>query len=412
MKKFTTIIGSLLLLTALHAQGPEITSWIINTTGLTGYNGITANVQQVQYSANFVYVSASGIPSYNIGPWTANPNTPSNQNYVFKIPRNPVPHTGNPTATPLGNIGVFTNGVTMFNAKDAFSYNNQNIWYQNAVKVEAISFDACLGHPAPGGGYHNHQNPSCLYVANSSQHSPILGYAFDGYPVYGPYAYTNTNGTGPIKRMESSYQLRNITVRQTLPDGTVLTSGQYGPAVSSQYPLGYYIEDFEYIQNLGDLDEYNGRFCVTPEYPAGTYAYFVTIDSTGTSAYPYLIGPNYYGVVETANIGPGGGHVTISETVTTYNPASGITESGSTGALFSMYPNPADEQVTLEFHAPLESTTQLRIVNSLGQVVRNEELAQQLSSVQLSVTDLSAGLYFISLESASGKTVTGKLSIQ
>jgi hypothetical protein len=43
------------------------------------------------------------------------------------------------------------------------------------------------------------------------------------------------------------------------------------------------------------LDEYNGRWCVTPEYPSGTYAYFVTYSSSWTLAYPYVIGPSYYG---------------------------------------------------------------------------------------------------------------------
>lgn len=50
-------------------------------------------MQQVQYSTNNVYVSATCIPSYNIGPWNGNPNTPTNQNFVYKITRNPVQNT-------------------------------------------------------------------------------------------------------------------------------------------------------------------------------------------------------------------------------------------------------------------------------------------------------------------------------
>ncbi|TND09344.1 MAG: hypothetical protein FD123_1306 [Bacteroidetes bacterium] len=405
MKKFFTILAAGGLLIRAAAQGPEVTSWMINTTGLTGYNGIEADVQQVQYSTNSVYVSCSGIPDYTIGPWQSNPNTPSDQNWVFKIPRNPVQNTGTPTATGLGNIGVFINGMTLFNAKDAFSYNNQNIWHQNAVVVEAISFDACLGHPAPGGSYHNHQNPTCLYVANSSQHSGILGYAFDGYPVYGPYAYANTNGTGGIVRMESSYQLRNITVRQTLPDGTPLTAGQYGPAVSGTYPLGYYIEDFEYVSGLGDLDEHNGRFCVTPEYPSGIYAYFITIDSTGASAYPYAIGPTYYGIVETANIGPGGGHVTISETVTNYVPQTGIAQQASGNTAIKIYPNPADDIITIDFGGTQQSPSTISIQNSLGQLVLKQEAGADLSSAQLSLGHLPAGLYLVEVVTATSRTV-------
>src|SRR5439155_18743779 len=189
------------------------------TPGITGYGGLPANVQQVPYSAGYVYINASGIPAYTIGPWPMNPNLPSNQNYLFKVPRSPAVNGGTKTATPLGAIGSWLNGVPVYNPLDAHSYNNQNIWHQNAIVVEGPGFDSCLGHAAPGGRYHHHQNPRCEYTASAAQHSPILGYAFDGNPIYGPYAYANAGGTGGIIRIRSSYRLRNITVRQTLPDG-------------------------------------------------------------------------------------------------------------------------------------------------------------------------------------------------
>jgi len=53
---------------------------------------------------------------------------------------------------------------------------------------------------------------------------------------------------------------------------------------------------------LGDLDEHNGRTTVTPKNLDGTYAYFATIDGDGDSAYPYAIGPQYYGVVARDNM--------------------------------------------------------------------------------------------------------------
>ncbi len=299
------------------ADPPELLTWTINTTGATGYAGLPANVQLVRYSASYVYVSASGIPSYSIGPWPSDPNLPSNQSYVFKIPRLPTVNTGTKTSTPLGAMGSWTNGVPVYNPLDARSYNNQNIWHQNAVLVEAASFDSCLGHAAPGGRYHNHQNARCVFTANPGTHSPIFGWAFDGYPIYGPYAFANADGTGGIARMRTSYHLRSITTRTTLPDGTVLTPSQYGPAVSPTYPLGYYVEDYEYVAGLGDLDASNGRFVVTPEYPFGIYAYFLTIDASGASAYPYALGPRYNGVVAMENLSTMG-HVVVSEPVTTY----------------------------------------------------------------------------------------------
>ena len=57
------------------------------------------------------------------------------------------------------------------------------------------------------------------------------------------------------------------------------------------------------MTGLGDLDEHNGRFAVTPDSPGGAYAYYATTAANGTSAYPYLVGPTYRGVADTANFG-------------------------------------------------------------------------------------------------------------
>ncbi|MDA1008867.1 MAG: YHYH protein [Planctomycetota bacterium] len=297
---------------------PTVTAWQRNTTGATGYNGILADVTMVRYSANYVYPSSTCIPSYAIGPWPGNPNTPANQNYVFRIPRNPVASTGAGTATSLGHIGVLSNGVVFFNALDAFSYNNQNIWHRNAMVFEVGSMDACNGHPAPTGQYHPHSNPLCLSGSSLTTHSPIIGFGFDGYPIYGPYGYANADGSGGIVRIETSYRKRNITVRTSLPNGTQLPANQYGPAVSATYPLSSFVEDFEYAALLGDLDEDNGRFAVTPEYPNGTYAYYATIDAVGAVEYPYIIGPTYHGTVAPGNTGPGSGHVVPTDSPVTF----------------------------------------------------------------------------------------------
>jgi YHYH protein len=297
------------------AADPTLSSWIQNTTNQTGQSTVSsinsvvsqilANVQQVRYTAGNVYVNATGIPSYNIGPFGNDPNLPANQNWVYDIPRNPVAQSGTHTATGLGPIGALVNGVPIFNPKDANSYNNQNVWHSNAVVVEAGDMDSALGHPQQSGAYHHHQQPVSLITqlgGDSTHFSPLLGYAFDGYPIYGPYAYANPDGTGGIVRVTSSYEVRNISQRTTLADGTVLSPSQYGPAVSSQYPLGYYVEDYQYVAGSGMLDQYNGRFTVTPDYPQGTYAYFTTTDPLGNSAFPYIVGPQYYGVVSTDNL--------------------------------------------------------------------------------------------------------------
>ena len=287
---------------------PAVTSWTRNVGGQTGYGGIIANVTLIRHSAGFVYPSASGIPSYPIGPWAGNPNTPVNQSFVFKITKTPTVAT-TPTATPLGIIGALINGVPFFNPLDAMSYNNLNIWHRNAMFWEAASFDSCKSHVGPGGVYHPHQFSPCVAAVDAQHHSPIIGFAFDGFPVYGPYGYANADGSGSIARMRSSYRVRSITLRTSLPNGTVLPAAQYGPPVSATYPLGAFVEDYEFAAKIGDLDASNARFCVTPEYPNGAWCYFATIAATGTSEYPYMVGPRYKGVLVAGNTGPGGGHV-------------------------------------------------------------------------------------------------------
>jgi len=303
------------LSTCAQAQSitPTVSSWRLNDTGATGTStdsaidavvrAIPADVQRVRHNATDAYINATGVPSYSIGPWgDGNPAVATDRNWLFRFPKSPVEETGTKTVTPLGPVGAFVNGVAMFNPKDAHSFNDADVWHQNAVVVEAAGFDAANGHPAPATGptiggfqpgiYHHHQQSPSLRGQlgdDGTAHSPILGFAFDGFPVYGPYGFANPDGSGGVVRMRSSYQLRS-GLRPPPPSGP---GGPYD---------GYYVEDFEYVDGLGDLDQYNGRFCVTPEYPQGTYAYFMTIDAGGNSAYPYAIGPQYYGVVATDNL--------------------------------------------------------------------------------------------------------------
>jgi len=412
MKNLKKTILSILLLTAtiVYSQ-PELVNWRQNTSGAVGYNNLPASVQQVFYSTNFVYVKASGIPSYTIGPWAMNPNVPTNQSWTFKIPRFPVPNSGTLTTVGGGQIGVLVNGVVLFNAGDAMTYNNGGIWHRNAQYFEATSFDTSGGHPAPGGVYHYHINMKKLYTANASQHSPLLGYMFDGYPVYGSYAYSNTNGTGGIRRMKSGYVKRNITTRTTLPDGTVLQPSQYGPAVSTQYPLGCFYEDYVLTTTGVDLDKHNGRFAVTPEYPAGIYAYYLTIDEAGTPEYPYVVGPTYYGVVTAGNTPPGG-HVTISEPVTQYFPtAIGENTTPVNFTLYQNYPNPFNPETNIKFDLAKSDFVSLKVYDAQGREVANlvnEKLSTGSYTVKFNAGNFSSGVYFYSLKTA-GNTITNKM---
>ena len=394
MKQFYTLASIFLANIAFAQLSPEITSWKINTTGSTGYAGILTNVQQVQYSTNNVYVSSTCIPDYTIGPWTANPNIPSDKNFVFKITRTPDENTGTLINIPLGHIGVWSNGVSIFNAKDGMSYNSAGIWNRDALFYEGISFDDCLGHPGPSGEYHHHVNPKCLYDDTDSTHfSPIIGYAFDGFPIYGAYAYTNSNGTGAIKRMKSSFVMNTGTTRTN------------GPAVDATYPLGAFIEDRTFVNGAGDLDIHNGRYCVTPDYPNGIYAYFVTIDENLYPVYPYVLGPNYYGTVQAGNTGLNSGHNTITETVTTYIPTALGIANIDQKIEFEYYPNPTKKNITI-FVAPSENNNlEIQLLNEVGQQIFMERNIQPAVPYTFNLENLSNGIYYLKLQGKEKLTV-------
>ena len=186
---------------------------------------------------------------------------------------------------------------------------------RNAVPAEGATFDPCNAHQPPTGDYHYHDNPVCLrlqlqdnirkdgslYVEQAApwHHSPILGWAYDGNPIYGPYGYSNANDAGSrVVRMRSGFRLRSMGTRHSLDSWAAalhgvapqLNAAQYGPDVDARHPLGWYVEDYEFIVGTEELDAFNGRFTVTPEFPQGTYAYFVTIDGEGEPGVSLRVG--------------------------------------------------------------------------------------------------------------------------
>lgn len=130
------LLSFLLAGTLAHAQNnPVITSWLQNTSVTGSYyvtgnstpisNGLLVNCQKVEYSNNWVYVTTAGIPAYPTGPFQdGNPSQASNQNAIFQIPLNPTQNTGSLTATSGGNIGIFINGVALFDYRDGVAWNN------------------------------------------------------------------------------------------------------------------------------------------------------------------------------------------------------------------------------------------------------------------------------------------------
>jgi hypothetical protein len=435
MKKNITLIFFLLAIITNAQTNPAITGWLINTTGITGrhyaagnptpiVDAVQANVQLVQYNTTYAYVSATGIPSYITGPFPGNPSIATAQNKIFRIPLNPVQGTGT-VATTGGNIGVFKNGVALFDYRDGVAWNNATgalcggpgnptctggpgttqAWNRDAIPAERGGFDCAKAHPAMG-NYHHHQNPSAfnldlnilstvcdaypsdgLYVINPTQHSPLLGFAYDGFPIYGAYAYTNTNGTGAITRMKSSYQLKSY------PTGLRTNGPAINQVVGTQtFFNGYFREDYEYIDHTGDatyLDSHNGRICNTPEYPAslypnGIYCYFATVDANHNSSYPYAVGPTFYG------------NITVS-TVTSV-PAGTTTLASNTfensDFKVTIAPNPASEFIAIQ--TPMaQNDMNVYLINELGQIVKTSTILQGSTLCVIETDTIYNGIYFV-----------------
>ncbi len=431
-----------------------------NNTGAAAQTVQTyADVQRIRYTATDVYINANGLASYTLGPWLTNTGGlfgfwPLARDYSTRITRTPVIN-GTKVRHGGGMIGMMVNGVAIYDLGDAFSFNQTNttapatpsavtgtdgmgatgdgFWSRDALAVEVVTFDPGFAHqPGNNGQYHYHAEPKALRyqlgdnmkatynVTNNTNtytedfsnphHSPILGWCFDGLPIYGPYAYDGgvatvsggavtavTKSTSPVtytapptivftggggsgaaatavlnagvissitmvsggsgytsapavtilggvRRMRNGFVLRNgangtqnlvSTGRKSLPKWAVAaqsyttgtlngTTGDYdmpatewGPVTTYQttgpggvtiYSLGRYIGDYDYLGDRGqtqgvgfDMDQYNGRYCVTPEFPNGTYAYFVTVDAAGNPAFPYMLGKQYFGTSNATN---------------------------------------------------------------------------------------------------------------
>jgi len=442
MKKIAISTILILFVSLMSAQtNPAITSWLRNTTGITGrhyiagnptpiVDAVLANVQLVRYDATWAYVSATGIPAYITGPFQdGNPSLATAQNRIFRFPLTPTQNTGTPTATTGGNIGVFKNGVALFDYRDGVAWNNTTgalcggpgnptcpggpgttqAWNRDAVPAERAGFDCSKAHPAMG-NYHHHQNPSAfnldlvvisnvcstypsdgLYVINPTQHSPLLGFAYDGYPIYGAYGYTNTNGTGAITRMKSSYQLRTNTTRTN------------GPAINQvvgtqTFFNGYFREDYEYVAHPGDatfLNINNGRICNTPEYPAslypnGIFCYFATVDANHNSAYPYVVGPTFYGNVTASVV------TTVTGGTTTYNPALGISNIDFNKLEVIIAPNPAQDFIAIQTQMA-EKDLDVTLIDELGKIVKTNKIVQGSTLTIIETDTVYNGIYFVKI---------------
>jgi hypothetical protein len=464
MKKYLFIL-ILLPLISFGQTNPIITKWLQNNSGITGrhyrikipvstvvHDSLSANVQQVRYSSvdsntASVYVNTQGIPAYITGPFYNNPRpVAGNQNELFKLPLHPVESTlGNipSQATGAATIAVLINGVSLYSYGDGFSFKSatstdvptqaanggDGVWNRNGVLAEKLGFDCSKGHPDAQWRYHHHQNPSAfnldlltlstvctpyvsdgLYAINPNEHSPLLGFAFDGFPIYGPYAYSNpTDPNSAIVRVKSSYSTRAITTRTHYANGVDVTDG---PAVSTSFPLGWYREDYEYISHTESdyLDIHNGRFCITPDFPNGTYCYFTTVDDNYNSVYPYAVGPYFYGVKSGSNLNAPVGGGTITEPVLTYTPPLAASDFIIDSNRFTAFPNPTYDLLAIQSKAIVSQDLQVNLFDATGRQIDQKVIHQGSTLCYFDTSSLYNGLYLVQI-SAGRERITLKVMI-
>ena len=254
-----------------------------NTTGHDGWEC------SLSFSTNetHIQVDANGLPNHDFhsGPGCC----ASQQDTMWVIPLEPANQTGcDPSessegctmAPERGAVAFAVNGVAIYGPEDgpggdavagnegAYEEDRQHVW-----------LGLCHGHSGPGGEYHYHADGNCIhwhpeeeetwlnYSMESSrtvtEHSPIVGFALDGYPIYG---FVGWDADGEVAEMTSSYRLK---------DGETGYNG---------------IDDYEYVAGLGDLDACNGQWGATPDYPEGTYHYHTTwVNGEGGIGFPYFI---------------------------------------------------------------------------------------------------------------------------
>ena len=258
----------------------------------------------IMLNETHLIISTNGLPNHDFESTLAcsgGGQCSTAQSYTWSIPRSPVNDTtgghdstncpeanGNKECAPdRGSVAVAINGVPIFGPEDGpggdavaaehGAYNEDR---------QPIELGICHGHAAQGGTYHYHADANCMHwhpaegesiendydestiqaIAQNTydgNHSKVIGVAFDGYPIYGFWGYGDNMN---IVEMKSSYELK---------DGETGYNG---------------IDDYKYTEGLGHLDQCNGHFGPTPDFPQGIYHYHTTMQNgDGEMGFPYFL---------------------------------------------------------------------------------------------------------------------------
>lgn len=201
-------------------------------------------------------LESNGVPNHPTGAFP-NKNCPFGimaHARKFTVAANPVV-AAKTTAIDGWLFGVAINGV-VFDPTGPYLYDGtkRTDWHFEVMSAAArpsLGLDMNNAHSQPGGEYHYHGLPVGLLDMIAKDGSITLaGYAADGFPIYAPYG-----------NLKSGYRLKNGKRAGDVP------GGKYD---------GTFVQDYEWAQGVGDLDECNGHVGKTPEYPDGIYHYVLT----------------------------------------------------------------------------------------------------------------------------------------
>jgi len=239
--------------------------------GLRGGATPFQNDVTIKIEGDLRVIRSNGIPNHETGqfPGPGNPNTISPQKYEFHVPLHPK-LADNITPMRMQPFGVAVNGV-VFDPGAAEWWHGDHAWQYEPLTMAPLYLgtDASHAHVQPTGAYHYHGIPTALVHAltDDKPKMVILGWAADGFPIYNNVGHTDPKDpTSPLKTLKSSYQIK---------------TGQRPSGPGGNYD-GKFVADYEFIPNLGDLDQCNALFGVTPEYPGGIYHYVLT------EQFPYI----------------------------------------------------------------------------------------------------------------------------
>ena len=219
---------------------------------------------------------ANGIPNHTVAlfPNSGNPHQIAAQDYRFAVSANPSV-AKKPSPLIRQPFGIALNGV-LFDPGTAEYYqkDRSSEWNYEALSsgTRPLGLDENHAHVQPNGAYHYHGIPTALFKAlkKNDESMTLLGWAADGFPIYGVYGHkVATDATSALRQLTSSYQLK----QGKRPSGSNSPGGAYD---------GSFTLDYKFVEGSGDLDECGGRYGVTPEFPAGTYYYVLTDD------YPFI----------------------------------------------------------------------------------------------------------------------------